>query len=159
MATVFSLLSEPLRFLQPPAVDKEILIWRIAHKLSIQLCQLKKSALSVLSNLWSGEDLCRQSGAMPRESDVVMPWSEDIFQPHNSNIKCHTPTAILHGRREDLWSTALLLILSELSNETHINISIFDPALIIILFKFNYRYLFPFEDLIKDSEIQIHVPA
>ena len=56
-------------------------------------------------------------------------------------------------------STALLLILSELSNEAHINISIFDPVLIIILFKFNYRYLFPFEDLIKDSEIQIHVPA
>ena len=77
---------------------------------------------------------------------------------------CHTTrTTILHGRSEVLVRTGLHCvtpeILSELSNETHINISIFDPALIIILFKFNYRYLFPFEDLIKDSEIQIHVPA
>ena len=29
----------------------------------------------------------------------------------------------------------------------------------MLLFKFNYRYLFPFEDLIKDFQIQIHVPA
>ena len=38
-------------------------------------------------------------------------------------------------------------------------ISIYDPHLIRTLFKFNYCYLFPFKDLIKDSQIKIHVSA